>query len=52
MEYNLDNKQNQNAIAEKENAEAMYIGVVEEDSSGYPDCKYIKKTPKKKKEEE
>ncbi|WP_419763848.1 MAG: 7-cyano-7-deazaguanine synthase QueC [Arcobacter sp.] len=26
------------AVAEKENAEAMYIGVVEEDSSGYPDC--------------
>ena len=26
------------AIAEKENAEAMYIGVVQEDSSGYPDC--------------
>lgn len=26
------------AIAEKEGAEAMYIGVVEEDSSGYPDC--------------
>ncbi len=26
------------AIAEKENAEAIYIGVVEEDSSGYPDC--------------
>ena len=25
------------AIAEKENAEAMFIGVVEEDSSGYPD---------------
>lgn len=27
------------AIAEKHNAEAMYIGVVEEDSSGYPDCR-------------
>ena len=27
------------AIAEKENAEAMFIGVVEEDSSGYPDCR-------------
>jgi len=27
------------AIAEKENCEAMYIGVVEEDSSGYPDCR-------------
>jgi 7-cyano-7-deazaguanine synthase len=26
------------AIAEKENAEALFIGVVEEDSSGYPDC--------------
>ncbi len=26
------------AIAEKENATALYIGVVEEDSSGYPDC--------------
>ena len=26
------------AIAEKEEAEALYIGVVEEDSSGYPDC--------------
>jgi len=26
------------AIAEKENASALYIGVVEEDSSGYPDC--------------
>ena len=25
-------------IAEKENASAIYIGVVEEDSSGYPDC--------------
>ncbi|WP_457606232.1 7-cyano-7-deazaguanine synthase QueC [Nitratifractor sp.] len=32
------------AIAEKEGAEAIYIGVVEEDSSGYPDCResYIK----------
>ena len=32
------------AIAEKEGAEAMVIGVVEEDSSGYPDCResYIK----------
>lgn len=31
------------AIAEKHGAEALYIGVVEEDSSGYPDCreKYI-----------
>ena len=27
------------AVAEKEGAEAIYIGVVEEDSSGYPDCK-------------
>ena len=26
------------AIAEKENAKAIFIGVVEEDSSGYPDC--------------
>jgi len=26
------------AIAEKEECEAMFIGVVEEDSSGYPDC--------------
>ncbi len=26
------------AIAEKEGANALYIGVVEEDSSGYPDC--------------
>jgi len=26
------------AIAEKEGADALYIGVVEEDSSGYPDC--------------
>ena len=25
------------ALAEKENAQAIYIGVVEEDSSGYPD---------------
>jgi len=33
------------AIAEKEGATAMVIGVVEEDSSGYPDCResYIKK---------
>ncbi|SFV57540.1 Queuosine Biosynthesis QueC ATPase [hydrothermal vent metagenome] len=31
------------AIAEKHGAEALFIGVVEEDSSGYPDCrdKYI-----------
>ncbi len=27
------------AIAEKEEAEAIVIGVVEEDSSGYPDCR-------------
>ncbi len=27
------------AIAEKEGAEAIFIGVVEEDSSGYPDCR-------------
>ena len=27
------------AVAEQENAEAIYIGVVEEDSSGYPDCR-------------
>ena len=26
------------AVAEKESAEAIFIGVVEEDSSGYPDC--------------
>jgi len=33
------------ALAEKHGAEALYIGVVEEDSSGYPDCRksYIKK---------
>ena len=32
------------AIAEKHKASALYIGVVEEDSSGYPDCRdsYIK----------
>jgi len=32
------------AIAEKEHAQAISIGVVEEDSSGYPDCRetYIK----------
>ncbi|QOY53584.1 7-cyano-7-deazaguanine synthase QueC [Candidatus Sulfurimonas marisnigri] len=32
------------AIAEKENAQVISIGVVEEDSSGYPDCResYIK----------
>ncbi len=27
------------SIAEKEGAEAIFIGVVEEDSSGYPDCR-------------
>jgi 7-cyano-7-deazaguanine synthase len=27
------------AIAEKEKAEVIFIGVVQEDSSGYPDCK-------------
>jgi len=27
------------AVAEKEDAKALYIGVVEEDSSGYPDCR-------------
>jgi len=27
------------AIAEKEECETMFIGVVEEDSSGYPDCR-------------
>ncbi len=27
------------AIAEREGAEALFIGVVEEDSSGYPDCR-------------
>jgi len=33
------------AIAEKHGAQALFIGVVEEDSSGYPDCResYIKK---------
>jgi len=32
------------AIGEKHQAQALYIGVVEEDSSGYPDCResYIK----------
>jgi len=36
------------AIAEKYGAEALYIGVVEEDSSGYPDCResYIKQMQK------
>jgi 7-cyano-7-deazaguanine synthase len=27
------------AVAEKHTAEALFIGVVEEDSSGYPDCR-------------
>ena len=27
------------AVAQKYNADAIYIGVVEEDSSGYPDCR-------------
>jgi 7-cyano-7-deazaguanine synthase len=36
------------AIAEKHGAEALFIGVVEEDSSGYPDCResYIKQMQK------
>ena len=36
------------AIAEKHGAMALYIGVVEEDSSGYPDCResYIKQMQK------
>ena len=36
------------AIAEKEGAEVLCIGVVEEDSSGYPDCRdeYIKSMQK------
>ncbi len=36
------------AIAEKHGAKALYIGVVEEDSSGYPDCRanYIKQMQK------
>ena len=36
------------AIAEKEGADAISIGVVEEDSSGYPDCReaYIKNMQK------
>ena len=36
------------AIAEKHAAEALFIGVVEEDSSGYPDCRdsYIKSMEK------
>ncbi len=36
------------AVAEKHRAEALFIGVVEEDSSGYPDCRenYIKQMQK------
>ena len=36
------------AIAEKHYAEALFIGVVEEDSSGYPDCResYIRQMQK------
>ncbi|CAA6825041.1 MAG: Queuosine Biosynthesis QueC ATPase [uncultured Sulfurovum sp.] len=36
------------AIAEKHGASALYIGVVEEDSSGYPDCRqsYIEQMQK------
>jgi len=36
------------AIAEKHGAQAVYIGVVEEDSSGYPDCResYIEQMQK------
>ncbi|MEA1879319.1 MAG: 7-cyano-7-deazaguanine synthase QueC [Campylobacterota bacterium] len=36
------------AIAEKHGADALYIGVVEEDSSGYPDCRqtYIEQMQK------
>lgn len=36
------------ALAEKERCEAIFIGVVEEDSSGYPDCSegYIKSMQK------
>ncbi|SFV68361.1 Queuosine Biosynthesis QueC ATPase [hydrothermal vent metagenome] len=36
------------AIAEKHHAQALFIGVVEEDSSGYPDCResYIKQMQK------
>lgn len=36
------------ALAEKHKAEALFIGVVEEDSSGYPDCRdiYIKSMEK------
>lgn len=36
------------AVAEKHRAEALFIGVVEEDSSGYPDCRerYIEQMQK------
>ncbi len=36
------------AVAEKHGAETLFIGVVEEDSSGYPDCResYIKQMQK------
>ena len=36
------------AVAEKHQAEALFIGVVEEDSSGYPDCRenYIEQMQK------
>jgi len=36
------------SVAEKHGAEALFIGVVEEDSSGYPDCResYIKQMEK------
>jgi len=36
------------AVAEKHGAEALFIGVVEEDSSGYPDCResYIEQMQK------
>jgi len=36
------------AVAEKHGAQALFIGVVEEDSSGYPDCResYIKEMQK------
>jgi 7-cyano-7-deazaguanine synthase len=36
------------SVAEKHGAEALYIGVVEEDSSGYPDCResYIEQMQK------
>jgi len=36
------------ALAEKHGAEALFIGVVEEDSSGYPDCResYIEQMEK------